>query len=95
MFDINCHQCEATHLIGSCRIRSMHNTSEGPIAYVECPEGHFLVVRFGAEARYRATSDIPVASGTAPDSVSVVARAGGEATSPVGHPVPAAVPTAA
>lgn len=46
MFDIHCHHCNQTYLIGTREITSMHNTSEGPMAYVTCPKGHHLVRYF-------------------------------------------------
>lgn len=32
MFDVHCHQCERTYLVGTRSIVSFHNTSVGPIA---------------------------------------------------------------
>ena len=46
MFKLHCHLCEADHLVGSRSILSMHNTSEGVIAYARCPQGHTVVVDF-------------------------------------------------
>lgn len=46
MFDIHCHICEERYLVESHSITSFHNTSEGPVAYVTCPEGHRLVRYF-------------------------------------------------
>ncbi len=46
MFTIHCHHCDRQYLLGSRSIGSLHNTSEGPIAYVTCPEGHRLVRYF-------------------------------------------------
>lgn len=43
MFYIHCPQCERSHLVGTGSIVSLHNTSEGVIAYVKCPEGHITV----------------------------------------------------
>jgi len=48
MFDIDCHVCGSTHLVGSRSILSVHNTSEGVIAYARCPNGHTVVVDFAA-----------------------------------------------
>ena len=50
MFDITCHICDTTYLVGSGSISSFHNTSEGPIAYVTCPEGHHLMRYFQSGA---------------------------------------------
>ena len=46
MFDIHCPTCRRRYLVGSRSIRSFHNTTEGPIARVDCPRGHRLVRRF-------------------------------------------------
>jgi hypothetical protein len=46
MFDIHCQACQRRYLVGSRSIRSFHNTSEGPVAYVQCPHGHQLLRRF-------------------------------------------------
>ena len=46
MYDIFCPHCDTQWLVGTPSIRSFHNTSEGPIAYVECPKGHLLVRYF-------------------------------------------------
>jgi hypothetical protein len=43
MLYIHCPQCERSHLVGTRSIVSFHNTSEGVIAYVKCPEGHITV----------------------------------------------------
>lgn len=45
-FDVHCHVCDARYLIQSSGIQSLHNTSEGPIAYAQCPHGHRLIRRF-------------------------------------------------
>ena len=50
MYDIFCPHCDTQWLVGTRSIRSFHNTSEGPIAYVECPKGH-LLVRYFRQAR--------------------------------------------
>jgi hypothetical protein len=46
MFDIHCHHCETRYLLSLSQIDSLHNTSEGPIAYATCPRGHHVVRRF-------------------------------------------------
>ncbi len=43
MFDVHCHICDRRFLVGTRSIVSFHNTSEGPVAYVRCPDGHTLV----------------------------------------------------
>lgn len=43
MFNLHCHICDQTYLVGTRSIVSFHNTSEGPVAYVRCPDGHTLV----------------------------------------------------
>lgn len=58
MYDIHCPHCEARWLVSSRAIRSMHNTSDGPLAYVECPKGH-LLMRYFRDAR---TESAPVAA---------------------------------
>ena len=52
-FDVYCHHCETRYLLGMSSLRSMHNTSEGPIAYAVCPQGHHLVRHFRAEGDVR------------------------------------------
>ncbi len=56
MFDIHCHLCDERYLVGSRSIGSFHNTSEGPIAYVTCPEGHHLVRYFHNDTTAPATA---------------------------------------
>lgn len=46
MFDVHCHHCDRSYLVGTRSIASFHNTSDGPIAYVRCPAGHLLVRNF-------------------------------------------------
>ena len=46
MFDVHCHHCDRRYLVGTRSIASFHNTSDGPIAYLRCPEGHLLVRNF-------------------------------------------------
>ena len=46
MFDVHCRLCDRRYLVGTRSIASFHNTSDGPIAYVRCPEGHLLVRHF-------------------------------------------------
>lgn len=46
MFTIHCHICDEELLVGSRSIVSMHETSDGPIAYVRCPHGHLVVHEF-------------------------------------------------
>jgi hypothetical protein len=43
MLNIFCPQCERSHLVGTRSIVSVHNTSEGVISYVKCPEGHITL----------------------------------------------------
>ena len=43
MLYIHCPQCERSHLVGTRSIVSLHNTSQGVVAYVKCPEGHLTV----------------------------------------------------
>lgn len=43
MFDVHCHHCERTYLVGTRSIVSYHKTSTGQIAYVRCPDGHLLI----------------------------------------------------
>lgn len=43
MLQIHCPQCERRYLVGTRSIRSMHNTSEGVVVYVRCPEGHLTI----------------------------------------------------
>ncbi|MGI9623139.1 MAG: hypothetical protein ACR2PK_09915 [Acidimicrobiales bacterium] len=55
MFNINCQQCSQqdhdgpAELVDSGSIISVHNTAEGPIAYVKCASGHTVVVPYGRE----------------------------------------------
>ncbi len=46
MYDIECPTCQTRYLVGTGAITSFHNTSEGPIAYVTCPQGHHLIRYF-------------------------------------------------
>ena len=46
MFLHHCTHCDRDYLVSARAIASFHNTSEGPIAYVRCPEGHLAVRRF-------------------------------------------------
>lgn len=46
MFELYCHVCDRDHLVGPRAILSLHNTTEGPVAYVRCPLGHHLVRSF-------------------------------------------------
>jgi hypothetical protein len=46
MFDVHCHHCERTYLVGTRSIVSFHDTSTGPIAYVRCPDEHLLIRNF-------------------------------------------------
>ncbi len=43
MLHINCPDCSRSYLVGTRSILSIHNTSEGVIAYVKCPEGHTTI----------------------------------------------------
>lgn len=43
MLQIHCPDCARNYLVGVRSIRSIHNTSEGVIAYVRCPEGHTTI----------------------------------------------------
>ncbi len=52
MFNLHCHICDQTYLVGTRSIVSFHNTSEGPVAYARCPEGH-LTVRYFHDDRAR------------------------------------------
>lgn len=58
MFTITCHRCAETTLVGSRAIRSIHQTSSGPVAYVECPRGHLTVHEFRTGST-RAAGDGP------------------------------------
>lgn len=40
MLQIHCPVCNHRYMVGTSSIVSMHNTSEGVLAYVRCPEGH-------------------------------------------------------
>ena len=50
MFDIHCHVCQQRYLVGTRSITSLHDTSNGPVAYVRCPAGHHVVHEFRAGA---------------------------------------------
>ncbi len=43
MLQIHCHECQQHHLVGTRSIVSLHNTSEGVVAYVKCPKGHLTL----------------------------------------------------
>lgn len=55
-FDVHCHHCNTRYLIQASAVGSIHNTSEGPVAYATCPKGHHLVRRF------RQVSDVRTAT---------------------------------
>ena len=40
MLHIHCPVCNHRYMVGTRSIVSMHNTSDGVLAYVRCPEGH-------------------------------------------------------
>ena len=46
MFAIHCHICGEDHLVSSRNIVSMHQTSNGPVAYVRCLKDHLVVHEF-------------------------------------------------
>ena len=46
MFDVHCQICDRRYLVGPHSIASFHNTSDGPVVYVTCPEGHTMVRYF-------------------------------------------------
>lgn len=52
-FDAYCHHCDTRYLMTMSSLKSVHNTSEGPIAYAVCPQGHHLVRRFHASGDLR------------------------------------------
>ena len=58
MHEVFCHHCDRRYVMGSGAIISLHNTSEGPVAYTKCPVGHRLVRYF----RTGATVPAPTAS---------------------------------
>ena len=75
MFNIHCTCCERDHLVGSDKIRSRHRTSEGTIAYVECPDGHLAVVSFGrrtpsAETELSLVAEVGMSAGESADAAS-------------------------
>lgn len=51
MFLLHCSGCGhdegQRHLVGTNSLLSLHNTSDGPIAYVRCPNGHTVVISYG------------------------------------------------
>ena len=53
MFLLHCSGCGhdegGRHLVGTDLLLSLHNTSDGPIAYVRCPNGHTVVIPYGRE----------------------------------------------
>ncbi len=46
MFDAYCNECERRYLIGLTQLSTLSNTSEGPVAHAECPNGHKVERRF-------------------------------------------------
>ena len=48
MYDVYCEKCDQRILLFSNDILSMHNTSEGPVAYVRCHRDHLLMRSFRA-----------------------------------------------
>lgn len=61
MFEIHCHVCDSHQLVGARSIRSLHNTADGPLAYVESPCGH-LLVRYFRDARRTSGTAAPTAA---------------------------------
>ena len=53
MFLLHCSGCDPDggrrHLVGTTSLLSLHNTADGPIAYVRCPNGHTVVIPYGRE----------------------------------------------
>lgn len=53
MFLLHCFGCDRDagrrYLVGTASLLSLHNTSDGPIAYVRCPDGHISVIPYGRE----------------------------------------------
>ena len=53
MFLLHCSGCDddegQRHLVGTNSLLSLHNTSDGPIAYVRCPNGHVVVIPYGRD----------------------------------------------
>ncbi len=73
MLQIHCPDCDRQYLVGTRSILSIHNTSEGVIAYVRCPEGHTTIntgttrsiekIGAGAERPLQPVRKTPVGAG--------------------------------
>ncbi|MEM7139459.1 MAG: hypothetical protein AAF548_00395 [Actinomycetota bacterium] len=53
MLVIDCPHCGQRELVGTRRIRAIHNTDQGPVGDLRCPQGHALLYDF---RRRRTTS---------------------------------------
>lgn len=47
MFSIYCTTCSERHLVGTRQIIRFENTTNGPVADVQCLQGHVVTTDFG------------------------------------------------
>ena len=47
MLTIRCGHCQKRYLVGTRSIVSLSHTTDGPVGYVRCPEGHITATDFG------------------------------------------------
>lgn len=62
MFLHHCTHCGRDYLVGTRSLVSFHNTSDGPVGYVRCPEGHLSVVAFHTDRPGGETAAGPTAA---------------------------------
>lgn len=46
MFTIHCHICDEEHLVSTHSIVAMHQTHNGPVAFVRCVRNHLVMYEF-------------------------------------------------
>lgn len=63
MFSITCHRCGHRELTTTRSILSLHNTSEGPVAYVRCSKGHPTLTWFRTQITVNVDDDDLVLAG--------------------------------
>lgn len=50
MIHVHCPACSIWYFVGTGSIAMLHNTDNGPVAEMSCPEGHHLLHRFRSPA---------------------------------------------
>ncbi len=46
MIHLHCPVCSIRYFVGTGSITMLHDTDDGPVAELSCPEGHTLLHRF-------------------------------------------------